>query len=223
MIVMPKVASRLERAKTALLEELRQEVSDPRVLEAVAQVPRERFLPPDIQPFAYENRPLPIGYGQTISQPLIVALMTEALELKGDEKVLEIGTGSGYQAALLAKLAREVISVERIQPLAHQAARVVAELGLTNLRIYVAGQELGWPQEAPYDAIIVTAGAPDVPQQLLDQLAMGGRLVIPVGNRDVQELLRLTRIPDGLITERLGPCRFVPLIGPGAWPSGVPY
>ena len=219
---MPKVASRLERAKAALFRDLRKEIRDPHVLAAIAEVPRERFLLPDTQPFAYENRPLPIGYGQTISQPLIVALMTEALELTSDERVLEIGTGSGYQAALLASLAREVISVERIQPLAEQAARLLADLGLTNVRVYVAGQALGWPQEAPYDAIIVTAGAPNLPSPLLDQLAPGGRLVIPVGGRDVQELLQVIRRPQGLTTKRLGPCRFVPLVSnEGGWPSDI--
>ena len=223
MTAVTKVANRLERAKAALLRELEEEIYDSRVLAAIAQMPRERFLPPDMQPFAYKNRPLPIGYGQTISQPLIVALMTMALELKGDEKVLEIGSGSGYQAALLAKLSREVISVERIQPLAQRATRALTDLGIANVEIYVAGQELGWPQEAPYDAIIVTAGAPDVPQQLLDQLATGGRLVIPVGSRDLQELLQVTRTPQGPITKRLGSCRFVPLTGPDAWPNEAPY
>jgi protein-L-isoaspartate(D-aspartate) O-methyltransferase len=220
---MTKVAlSRLERAKAALLEELRQEVRDPAVLKAIAQVPRERFLSPDLRPLAYDNRPLPIGHGQTISQPLIVALMTEALELRGTEKVLEIGTGSGYQAALLAKLAREVVSVERVPELAQEAARCLSDLGFTNVHVHVAGAELGWPPDAPYDAIIVTAGASAVPQALLDQLAMGGHLVIPVGSRDLEELLRVRRTLQGLDTRQLGPCRFVPLVSAeGGWPSDV--
>ena len=218
---MVKVAARrLEKAKAALLEELRQEVCDPRVLAALVRVPRERFVSPDLQVVAYENRPLPIGYGQTISQPLIVALMTEALELQGNEKVLEIGTGSGYQAALLALLARQVISVERIPELAQEAAGRLADQGFRNVEVHVAGQELGWPPEAPYDGIVVTAGAPAVPQALLDQLAMGGRLVIPVGSRDLQDLLQVRRTPQGLITRQLGPCRFVPLVSAeGGWPS----
>jgi len=217
---MAKVAhSLLERVKGQLLAELGQDVRDERVLAAVASVPREKFVPAELRAFAYENRPLPIGHGQTISQPLIVAMMTEALDLKGGEKVLELGTGSGYQAAILAELAGQVITVERIDPLAERAAAVLDELGYENVRVCVCGDVLGWPEEAPYDGIVVTAGAPQVPPALLEQLAPGGRLVIPVGARDVQELLLVTKSPLGLTTKRLGPCRFVPLVGPGAWSS----
>ena len=207
----------LDRAKEQLLAELRLDVRDPRVLAAVASVPRERFLPEELRAYAYDNRPLPIGHGQTISQPLIVAMMTEALRLTGEDKVLEVGTGSGYQAAILAELAAEVVTVERIAELAEGAAAVLSELGYRNVRVHVSGETLGWPDDAPYDGIIVSAGAPQVPRALLEQLAPGGRLVIPVGARDVQELLLVTNAGHGLTSRRLGPCRFVPLVGSGAW------
>jgi protein-L-isoaspartate(D-aspartate) O-methyltransferase len=189
------------------------------VLAAIASVPRAKFVSDDLRVFAYENRPLPIGHGQTISQPLIVAMMTEALDLKGDEKVLEVGTGSGYQAAILAELAARVVTVERVAPLAEQAAAVLAELGYDNVQVHPVGDTLGWPEEAPYEGIVVTAAAPDVPPGLVEQLASQGRLVIPVGAHDVQELLLVTNSPDGPTTKRLGPCRFVPLVGAGGWPS----
>jgi len=211
--------SLLERAKGRLLAELRHDIRDERVLATMASVPREKFVPDDLRAFAYENRPLPIGHGQTISQPLIVAMMTEALELKGDEKVLELGTGSGYQAAILAELTARVVTVERIAPLAEQATAVLAELGYDNVQVHLAGDTLGWPEEAPYEGILVTAAGPDVPPALIEQLAPQGRLVIPVGAHDVQELLLVTNSPGGLTTKRLGPCRFVPLVGAGGWPS----
>jgi protein-L-isoaspartate(D-aspartate) O-methyltransferase len=206
--------------KKALLAELREEIRDERVLAAFDRVPRERFVPPDLQDEAYENRPLPIGHEQTISQPLIVAMMTEALQLIGTERVLEIGTGSGYQAAILSLLAREVISVERIAPLAATAAERLRDMGYDNVTVRVAGNELGWREGAPYDAIIVTAAAPEIPRDLLDQLAHGGRLVIPVGGRDVQELVRIVKTPEGAVRHNLGPCRFVPLLGRDGWPEG---
>jgi len=204
-------------ARAMLVKALRYEVGDERVLAAMARVPRERFLPLDLQRYAYEDRPLPIGHGQTISQPLMVAMMTEAMDLSGPEKVLEVGAGSGYQAALLAELAQHVVTVERIPKLAEEAARRLHDLGYCNVEVRVAGDCLGWPESAPYDAILVTAGAPHVPQSLLDQLRRGGRLVIPVGQRRVQQLMLVTNAASGVSVQNLGECRFVPLIGADAW------
>ena len=220
---MPTLVEHLSRSKTALLAEMAPDVSDRRVLDAIAKVPRERFVPEALRIHAYENRPLPIGYGQTISQPLIVAMMTQGLALRGDEKVLEVGTGSGYQAALLSHLAAAVVSVERVPALAEQAQRTLTELGYASVSIHTAGETLGWPQDAPYDAVIVTAGAPRIPHELLDQLALGGRMVIPVGSRDLQELVRVVRSPEGPALTNLGPCRFVPLLGAGAWSEEIAY
>jgi len=215
---MPKVTyNLLERTKAQLLAELRRDIRDQRVLAVMARIPREKFVSDDLRAFAYDNRPLPIGHGQTISQPLIVAMMTEALDLKGDEKVLELGTGSGYQAAILAELTAQVVTVERIAPLAEQAAAILAELGYDNVQVHLAGDTPGWPDEAPYEGILVTAAAPNVPSSLVEQLAPRGRLVIPVGAQDVQELLLVTNSRGGLATKRLGPCRFVPLLGAGGW------
>ena len=209
----------LSRAKDALLAELAVEIKDTRVLDAVRRVPREEFVPEDARPYAYENRPLPIGYGQTVSQPLIVALMTEALLLTGNEEVLEVGTGSGYQAALLSLLAGHVVTVERVAPLAAAAAERLRALGYANVDVHVADDAIGWPAAAPYDAIIVTAAAPEIPLPLLRQLAMGGRLVIPVGSRNLQELVRIVKTPEGAQRHNLCPCRFVPLLGASAWPE----
>jgi len=206
-----------EAARASLIEHLSIEIRDERVLVAMARVPRERFLPPEEQYLAYEDRPLPIGFDQTISQPFIIALMTEALELTGNEKVLEVGTGSGYQAAILAELARLVITTERLPTLAESARRVLDSLGYTNIVVHLAEETLGWQREAPYDAIIVTAGAPRVPADLLAQLAIGGRLVIPVGSRYVQELYKITKSRTKELVENLGGCRFVSLIGKDAW------
>jgi len=204
-------------ARENLVRALRYEVRDERILAAMGRVPREHFVPPGLRRFAYEDRPLPIGHGQTISQPLMVALMTDALHLQGDERVLELGTGSGYQAALLAELAAHVVTVERLPELAEQSCRRLRELGYETIEVHTAVDALGWPQGAPYDAILVTAGAPRVPRSLLQQLAPGGRLVIPVGERRVQQLLHVTRAPGGTTVQKLGECRFVPLIGRGAW------
>jgi len=206
-----------EAARARLIEHLGTEVKDKRVLEAMARIPRECFVLSEEQHLAYEDRPLPIGLDQTISQPLIVALMTEALELTGSEKVLEIGTGSGYQAAILAELARLVITVERLPALAEAARKVLDSLGYTNIVVHLAKETLGWPDDAPYDAIIATAGAPTVPLDLLAQLAIGGRMVIPVGSRYVQELYKVTRQRRKTKIQNLGGCRFVSLIGKGAW------
>ncbi len=206
-----------------LVEFLRREIRDERVLAAMGRVPREMFVPTSQWPSAYDDRPLPIGRGQTISQPLMVAMMTEALDLEGPEKVLEVGTGSGYQAAILAELARFVVTVERIAELARKAEETLQKLGYNNIEVHLAGPTLGWPEQAPYDAIVVSAGAPRVPQDLVDQLAAGGRLVIPVGSRYEQNLLKVIRRQHDTITQDLGPCRWVPLIGEGAWtePEGA--
>jgi protein-L-isoaspartate(D-aspartate) O-methyltransferase len=181
------------------------------------RVPREAFVPPEHYYAAYEDMPLSIGFGQTISQPFIVALMVQALELEGEEKVLELGTGSGYEAAILAELARQVITVEIIPELTESAKRVLQKLGYTNVEVHLAGETLGWMEEAPYDAIIVSAGAPFIPQALLGQLKWGGRLVIPVGSRWQQELVKVTRRLEGNEIVNLGACYFVPLVGRDAW------
>ena len=207
----------LEREREKLIEHLREEISDERVLNVMARVPRELFVPSSSRQLAYEDRPLPIGEGQTISQPFIIALMTQALELLGSEKVLELGTGSGYQAAILAEIARQVITVERLPSLANTARRTLNKLGYINVQVHLAQRTLGWRAEAPYDAIMVTAAAPKIPQELLDQLAVGGRLVIPVGSRWEQELLQVTKQKEGFTVKNLTPCRFVPLIGEEAW------
>ena len=206
-----------EAARARLVEHISPEINDKRVLSAIARVPRELFVPPEAQHLAYENIPLAIGLGQTISQPLIIALMTKALELTGSEKVLEVGTGSGYQAAILAELARSVVTTERFSPLAEAAKTVLDSLGYTNIEIHLAEETLGYQPESPYDAIMVTAAAPKVPTSLLAQLAIGGRMVIPVGSRHVQELYKITRKRQRNIVQNLGGCRFVPLIGKDAW------
>lgn len=207
----------LDTARADLINQLSWEIQDKRVLEALACVPREAFVPPEYYYAAYENRPLSIGFGQTISQPFIVALMIQALELKGGEKVLELGTGSGYEAAILAELVKQVVTVECIPELAESAKQVLEKLGYANIEVHIAGKTLGWPEGAPYEAIIVSAGAPSVPQVLLDQLSWGGRLVIPVGSRWQQELIKVTKQRKGNELENLGGCYFVPLIGEDAW------
>ncbi len=207
----------LERARETLLKHLDHEIADKRVVEAMRRVPREAFVSPEQYHVAYDDRPLGIDFGQTISQPFIVALMVQALELKGREQVLELGTGSGYEAAILAELAQKVVTVECIPELAESAKQVLDKLGYSNIEVHVAGKTLGWPEGAPYDAIIVSAGAPTMPEVLLEQLAWGGRLVIPVGSRWQQDLLRVTRLRKGNRIENLGGCYFVPLVGEGAW------
>ena len=204
-------------ARAKLVKHLSAEIRDKRVLTVMARIPRERFVPPGEQRVAYEDMPLPIGLNQTISQPFIVALMTEALELTGSEKMLEVGTGSGYQAAILAELARLVVTVERLPLLAEAAKQVLDSLGYTNIEIHLAEKTLGWQAKAPYAAIMVTAGVPRVPVDLLAQLAIGGRLVIPVGSRYIQELYKITKHKKKNVIQNLGGCRFVSLIGEGAW------
>ena len=206
-----------EAERARLIEHLSTEIKDKRVLEVMSRIPRERFVPPENQHLAYEDGPLPIGLDQTISQPFIIALMTEALELSGSEKVLEVGTGSGYQAAILAELARLVITTERLPALAERAKSVLDNLGYTNIEVHLAEETLGWQSEAPYDTIMVTAGAPRVPVDLLAQLAIGGRMVIPIGSRYVQELYKITRRKKKNIFQNLGSCRFVSLISKDAW------
>lgn len=199
----------------------RRGILDPRVLRAMEHVPRHLFVPRHLWDQAYNDYPLPIGDGQTISQPYMVALMTEALELSGTEKLLEVGTGSGYQAAILAELAKEVYTIERLASLARPAEELLHRLGYKNVHVIVGDGTLGWPPAAPYDAIIVTAGAPKVPPALVEQLGLGGRLVIPVGDRWNQTLTRIRRLPTGdLKTEYLGGCRFVKLIGAQGWQAG---
>lgn len=189
------------------------------VLKAMRKVPRERFLPRGQGVFAYDDSPLPIGDGQTISQPYIVAYMAECLALEGGEKVLEIGTGSGYAAAVLAEIAAEVYTIERIEGLATMARTVLDGLGYTNVHVQCGDGTLGWPEEAPYDGIVVSAGGPDVPDTLKHQLKTGGRLVIPIGrSKAYQELIRVTRVAeDDFQTEDLLSVRFVPLVGEEGW------
>ena len=206
-----------ETARAELIRQLYVEIKDKRVLAAVSRIPREQFIPEESRHLAYEDGPLPIGWEQTISQPYIIALMTQSLELTGNEKVLEIGTGSGYQTAILAELAGKIISIERVPALAKSARRVLDSLGYDNIEIHLAKETLGWPEEAPYDAIMVTAAAPDIPDDLINQLAIGGRMVIPAGSRYVQELYKVTRQKENNKVEKLGGCRFVALIGKGAW------
>jgi protein-L-isoaspartate(D-aspartate) O-methyltransferase len=206
-----------ETARAGLMAHLGTEIRDKRVLAAMSRIPREKFVPQESRHLAYEDGPLPIGCEQTISQPYIIALMTEALELNGNEKVLELGTGSGYQTAILAELARTVISVERVPALAESARKVLDSLGYTNIEIHIAEETLGWQKGAPYDAIMVTAGAPDIPDDLVSQMAIGGRMVIPAGSRYIQELYKVTKQKDKNHVQKLGGCRFVALIGKDAW------
>ncbi len=195
-------------------------IKDPRVLKVMEKVPRHIFVNEALRDQAYNDNPLPIDEGQTISQPYIVALMTEAMELKGREKVLEVGTGSGYQTAVLAELAEHVFSIDRVPSLSGVARRLLESLNYYNVAIRVGDGSLGWRDEAPFDAIIVTAGAPDIPKTLVEQLAVGGRLVIPVGGRQSQVLIKLTRLSgdiNDVKKEDLGGCRFVDLIGEYGW------
>jgi protein-L-isoaspartate(D-aspartate) O-methyltransferase len=192
-------------------------IRDPRVLKAMEKVPRHRFVGETFAGQAYEDRPLSIGHGQTISQPYIVALMTEALELTEHGKVLEIGTGSGYQAAILAELSEHVYTIERVEPLLERAGTILKELGYVNVTLKAFNGTIGWREHAPFDAIMVTAGAPDIPRPLLDQLAEGERLVIPVGDRLTQQLLKVVREKNEFFKQDLGPVRFVNLKGTYGW------
>jgi protein-L-isoaspartate(D-aspartate) O-methyltransferase len=192
-------------------------IRDPRVLNAMLTVPRHLFVPQTERIYAYQDRPLPIGQNQTISQPYIVALMTELLLLQEGDKVLEIGTGSGYQATVLGQLAGEVHTIERHADLAALAESLLREIGADNVQVHIGDGSLGWPQSAPYDAILATASAPSAPQPLLEQLAVGGRLVLPVGGVRQQTLQRWVRNEDGFDHEDVTPVAFVPLIGEYGW------
>jgi protein-L-isoaspartate(D-aspartate) O-methyltransferase len=200
----------------------RRGIRDSRVLAAMLAVPRHAFVPVELASEAYKDEPLPIGEGQTISQPFMVASMTEALELSGSERVLEIGTGSGYQTAVLSLLAREVHTVENHQTLSAAAQERLLRLGYANVHFHVGDGTLGWPEAAPFDAIIVTAAAPLIPPPLLDQLVEGGRLLLPMGSVKTQDLARVRRHAGEIVTERLYPCRFVPLIGRYGWSEPRP-
>ena len=211
---------RKQRARMVETQIRARGVSNSRVLKVMETMPRHLFVDEGLIDQAYNDNPLPIGDRQTISQPYIVALMTEALELKGTEQILEIGTGSGYQTAILAQLADRVFSIERVATLAARARKILDQLNCYNVAIRIGDGSYGWKEEAPFDAIITTAAAPSVPRHLLLQLAPGGRLVVPVGNRDVQTLYKLTRSidnPDEIKKEDLGGCRFVSLIGESGW------
>ena len=192
-------------------------IKDDKLITAMKKIPRHLFVEEALQSQAYSDHPLPIGEKQTISQPYMVALMTEALLLTGKERVLEIGTGSGYQTAILAELSERVFSVERIRSLAIRARKLLYELSYFNVEIKIFDGTFGWIQESPFDAIMVTAGSPDIPQPLIDQLSIGGRLVIPVGDALVQDLFRVTKTEEGVKKEDLGGCRFVKLIGKYGW------
>ena len=188
-------------------------IREARVLEAMLQVPRHEFVPEEFRPQAYEDHPLPIGKEQTTSQPLIIAISLQALSLNGPESVLEVGTGSGYQTAVLARLAKQVYSVERHPELAETAQRTLKFLGFTNVQVSVRDGSQGWVEHSPYDAILVSAAAPLVPRSLTEQLADGGRMVVPVGPPHTQELLLVRRSGETTTTETVDGCRFVPLIG----------
>jgi len=210
----------LENARKRMVESqiVARGINDSRLIDALLKVPRHFFVEEAMAIQAYSDSPLPIGEKQTISQPYMVALMTELLHLNGSEKVLEIGTGSGYQTAILAQLAARVYTIERIRSLALKARRALDSLGFLNINIRTEDGSCGWQDEAPFDAIVVTAGAPDVPRCLIDQLDKGGRLVIPVGNQSEQALVRFTKGVDGVVTrEDFVNCRFVKLIGQFGW------
>lgn len=192
-------------------------IKDKKIIEIFLKVPREKFVPQGEKENAYGDFPLPIGEGQTISQPFMVALMTQCLELRGEEKVLEIGTGSGYQTAILAELAKEVYSVERIETLARQAAQRLKNMGYTNIHIRVGNGTLGWPEHAPYSRIIVTAGAKEIPSPLLEQLGEGGIMVIPVGGGYSQDLMMVRKRRGRIKKVSVEKCAFVPLVGQYGW------
>lgn len=207
------------RARERMVEEqlVNRGVSDLRVLAAVSKVERHRFVAEALQSRAYDDKPLPIGEHQTISQPYIVGLMTQALELRGNERVLEVGTGCGYQTAVLAELAATVYTIERLAPLAAAARALLEELGYTNVVTRIGDGTLGWAEEGPFEAIIVAAASPQVPRPLVAQLALGGRMVFPIGEEELQTLVRIRKKEEGLHEEYFGDCRFVKLVGRYGW------
>jgi protein-L-isoaspartate(D-aspartate) O-methyltransferase len=213
----PADATERQRARMVAQQLRRRGIADERVLAAMAEIPRESFVEPDQAGLAYEDHPLPIGEGQTISQPYIVAAMAEAARIAPTNRVLEVGAGSGYAAAVLSRLAAEVFAIERHDSLARNARRRLADLGYTNVTLHTGDGSLGWPGHAPYDVILVSAGAPRIPETLVAQLADNGRLIIPAGEGRQQTLLRLTRTGDQVHTEDLGKVVFVPLIGKEGW------
>ncbi len=218
---MHPLKSDVEKPRRKLFQRLGREIRDKRVLRAMAEVPREEFVLEQSRRLAYDDVALSIGNGQTISQPFMVALMSSVMSLRGDERVLEVGTGSGYQAAVLSNLLPRgyVVTVERVAALARQAEERLRSLGYANVKVREAGYELGCPEEAPYDAILVAAAAPRLPAALLSQLRRGGRLVIPIGSLEEQELVKATKTDEGTTVEVLGTCRFVPMVGQDAWPE----
>ena len=203
-----------EPLRMRMVEEqiLRRGIAQPEVLDAMREVPRHRFIPPEKRSEAYEDHPVPIGWGQTISQPYIVALMTELLDLGGDEKVLEIGTGSGYHAAVLSRVAGHVYTIEIVEGLADRARSTLEELGYDNVTVRTGDGYKGWPDQAPFDAVILTAAPPRIPQPLIDQLAIGGRMVVPVGSF-LQDLQLIVKTDEGLEKRTVAPVRFVPMTG----------
>lgn len=207
------------KARLKMVEEqiVTRGIRDSRVIAAMKKVPRHLFVEEALHGQVYGDHPLPIGEKQTISQPYMVALMTEAMELKGKERVLEIGAGSGYQTAILAELVQEVFSVERIRSLALRARKLLYELGYFNVEIKIFDGTYGWAEKGLFDAIMVTAGSPEIPRPLYDQLSMGGRLIIPVGDATTQDLIRIRKTEEGMKKEELGGCRFVKLIGRYGW------
>ena len=208
---------RLTREKMVKNQLIPRGITDKGVLEAMKKVPRHLFVEEALNNEAYNDHPLPIGHKQTISQPYIVALMTQALELTGKEKTLEIGTGSGYQTAIIAELSEKVYTIERIRQLMENARSLLNELGYTNIMFKAFDGTLGWKEYAPYDAIMVTAGAPQIPKPLLDQLALGGKMVVPIGDKFSQELIKIIKQRQGYKEKNLGGCRFVDLIGVHGW------
>jgi protein-L-isoaspartate(D-aspartate) O-methyltransferase len=211
----PGRATDFEELRASMVERQlrRRGISDERVLEAMAEVPREEFVPPDLRSSAYNDSALPIGFEQTISQPWVVAAICQALDLRGDEHVLEIGTGSGYSAAVLARLSGHVVTLERVPELGETAGRKLDELGIRNVQVVVGDGSRGYPEGAPYDAIAVHAASPEAPHSLLSELARDGRLVVPIAAGNADLLTAFIRVNGHLRQETIGPCRFVPLIG----------